>query len=237
MCACRRTRCAVLSCLAFAAILGLGRAAVAGPAPGPFDLLAPSNGATGVSLTPTLDWQDATDAATYTILIDDDADLLSPFVNDATLTVSEYTVGAGVLAAGTTYYWQVTAVNSPQETPATNNPFSFTTLPLPGSFNLLTPSNGATGQSLTPTLDWEDATDAAMSSEYTVGAAVLAEGVTYYWRVTAVNTSGPTPATNNDFGFTTLPLPGSFNLLTPPQTRPPTSPSRRRSTGRTRLVR
>ncbi|MHC5053532.1 MAG: FG-GAP-like repeat-containing protein [Planctomycetota bacterium] len=183
--------------------------------------------ATGVSLTPTLDWQDSTDAATYTLLIDDDSDFLSPFVDDATLTTSDYTVGAGALAAGVTYYWRVTAVNGPQQTPASNNDFSFTTAPLPGTFSLLTPASKSADVSVTPTLDWEDSSDAAtytlvidddpafgsplvnddtlVSSEYTVGAA-LAAGVTYHWQVKAVNATGETSASNNDFSFTTTPV-------------------------------
>jgi len=97
------------------------------PLPGAFSLLTPTNAATGVSTEPTLDWEDSADVATYTILVDDDPAFGSPDVSDSTLVVSQYTVGASVLGAGTMYYWRVTAVNASGQTPATNNDFSFTT--------------------------------------------------------------------------------------------------------------
>ena len=209
------------------------------PPPGAFTLATPTDAATGVSLTATLDWGDSSDAATYTLLIDDDAGFGSPVVSDATLTDSTYTVAGGVLSYNTTYYWSVSAVNVTDTTAASNNDFSFTTVPppAPGAFTLATPADTATGVSLTATLDWGDSSDAdtytllvdndpgfgspevndatLTSSTYTVGAGVLSPGTTYHWRVSSVNVTATTAASNNDFSFETALTPGAFDLLTP----------------------
>ena len=66
-----------------------------------------------------------------------------PVVDDASIALSTYTVGAP-LQVGTQYYWRVTAVNALGNTAATNNDFDFTTMPAPGAFNLLTPADAAT---------------------------------------------------------------------------------------------
>ncbi len=99
--------------------------------PGPFNLLSPSNGATDISVTPVLDWEDSTDVGTYALLVDEDPAFLSPDINENALLTSTYTVGAGVLLPGTDYYWRVTAFNTNGNTPATNNDFSFTTTSAP----------------------------------------------------------------------------------------------------------
>jgi DNA-binding beta-propeller fold protein YncE len=84
----------------------------------------------------------------------------------------------------------------------------------------VSPIQGSSAQPLTPTLQWDAATDAqsytveiatadsfgaadvvsvqssdALSTSYAVPASMLLPGVIYYWRVTAVNASGSTVAT------------------------------------------
>jgi DNA-binding beta-propeller fold protein YncE len=94
------------------------------------------------------------------------------------------------------------------------------TVPMPGAFGLTSPLHGSSAQPLGPTLQWESAENAA---SYTVEVATspafgatdvgsqtvdatttsvtlpdntLTPGVIYYWRVTAVNATGSTVATD-----------------------------------------
>ncbi len=93
-------------------------------------------------------------------------------------------------------------------------------------FDLLSPSNGAVGIGPTPTLKWEDVgsetgylleIDAeatfqtplvyvkALSSNQTsamVPSGILQTGKTYFWRVTATNSTNQLRATNGPFSFT-----------------------------------
>lgn len=107
----------------------------------------------------------------------------------------------------------------------------------PGAFTLLTPTNGAVSVPLLPTLTWtpsvgattytlEAASDAGftnivlsqtgiVATTYTPGAPV-AQGVTVFWRVTAISGGGTTLATGAPFSFTTVTLaPGPFTLTAP----------------------
>lgn len=97
----------------------------------------------------------------------------------------------------------------------------------PSPFDMLTPADGESNVSLTPSLDWERpdfagsfqvtiATDSSMNavvfeqsgipatdSQLDVPAGVLAGGTTYFWIVTAINLNGATTADNGPFTFTT----------------------------------
>ena len=92
--------------------------------------------------------------------------------------------------------------------------------PLSGAFNLSSPSNGATGQSTTPTLSWGSSASAA-SYRYCYSTAntctpnisttarsarlpSLARATTYFWTVVALNSSGAQrAATSGTWRFTT----------------------------------
>lgn len=104
-----------------------------------------------------------------------------------------------------------------------------------GTFALLSPSNGATGQSTSGTLRWQSSVDASAYDVYldqnntpttlissdqtdtTYNYSTLTAGATYYWKVIAKNGSNSTTATGSPWNFSTTAtsLPGSFSLLTP----------------------
>lgn len=184
------------------------------PPPNPPTLQSPSNGATSVSCTPTLDWSDSTGATTYTVQVSVASNFSSTLVNQ-TASSSSYTVPSGVLNGNTTYYWRANATNV-NGTSAWSSVWSFTTgdcgVPaVPDPPSLISPSNGSTDTTCTPTLDWTDSSGAAnytvqvstdngftstivnettTDSNYTIPNGTLASHTTYYWRANASNAAG-----------------------------------------------
>lgn len=97
----------------------------------------------------------------------------------------------------------------------------------PGSFNLTSPTNGATNRPLTGTLHWGTSSNADVYYVYldtedppniVVGTPTgtsfdygtilpLDPNTTYYWDVIAFNSHGNTSSTNGPFHFTTVPPP------------------------------
>ena len=205
--------------------------------PGAFGKSSPSNGATGQPLTPTLSWGASAGVANYDYCYDT--------TNDNTCTGwigagASTSVGLSGLSAGTTYYWQVRAVNGGGTTYADGAAtafWSFTAGALPGALVKLSPSNGATGQSLTPTVSWS-ASAGATSYEYcydttndnacsgwtgtgtntSAGLSGLAPGISYYWQLRAINGAGATYANGAAtafWSFTTIAAPGAFSHISP----------------------
>ena len=135
----------------------------AGNLPAP-TLLAPTNGLTGVALSPAFTWSAVTGNNGYRILIATSPANLP--TNPATSTCSLCTIvdtaqtnsytPPSALAVGT-YFWQVQAIepSSSSGNAAWSNIFSFTTdggtLPAP---TLSSPVPGATALSLPPTFTW-----------------------------------------------------------------------------------
>jgi hypothetical protein len=130
-------------------------------------------------------------------------------------------------SAGTTYYIE-TASHNPGGGNLTLNVYAT----IPDAFNKSSPSNGATGQSSSPTLQWS-ASNNFISYEYCYGASdpcsnwtdngtstsvvlsSLTAGQTYYWNVRAIN-GNATPtyadASQTDWSFTTQGTNDSFGL-------------------------
>lgn len=94
-------------------------------APESFALLAPANGATGVTQGPLfLDWENALGAANYSVIVDDDPAFGSPIVNLGATIATQLNLGLS-FTEGVTYYWRVTANNANGSTPGTPNPSTF----------------------------------------------------------------------------------------------------------------
>jgi uncharacterized repeat protein (TIGR01451 family) len=206
-------------------------------APAAFDKTTPANGATAVSLSPTLTWETSGGADSYEYCLGSSSgacDLL-----DWTNVGEDTSVALSDLDTATTYHWQVRAVNTGGTTYANDNTWwSFTTVPdAPAAFGKTVPANGATAVSLSPTLTWETS-GGADSYEYCLGSSSgacdlldwtnvgedtsvalsdLDTATTYHWQVRAVNTGGTTYANDNTWwSFTTVPdAPAAFDKTTP----------------------
>ncbi len=74
-------------------------------------LVNPSDGTTGVTLTPTFEWLTVDSATSYTVLISTASNFSSTVVNQTGITGTSYTLGSA-LSQNTNYYWRVQAVNS-----------------------------------------------------------------------------------------------------------------------------
>ncbi|WP_439593784.1 discoidin domain-containing protein [Microbacterium sp.] len=95
-------------------------------APGGFTQSSPASGASNVSTTPTLSWTASPGATSYTVVVSTSSSFASPVVNSSGITGTSLAV-TPPLAAGTQYYWRVTAVNGVGSTQAGNAGASFTT--------------------------------------------------------------------------------------------------------------
>ena len=188
---------------------------------------SPSNGATGALLTPNLVWTGGIGATSYDLYFGTASD--PPFVTNTTGT----SYSPSSLSGGTTYYWRVLAKNSAGS--ASSATWSFTTqvvvLP-PGTPSNPSPVNGAAGVSTTPTFSWTGGS-AATSHDVYLGASpnppfvantfgtsynpgILSGGTTFYWRVVAKNSAGP--STSSTWSFTTAGSGGSSGLRFVPVT-------------------
>jgi|GEM_PF-1473085 len=198
-------------------------AVAAGPPDG-FSKASPEDGAEGQGPDPALSWTAAPGASSYEYCVDaTDDDACSGWASAG----ADTGVALSGLAGGTTYFWQVRAVNGWGSTEADGGAWwSFTTGP-PGAFGKVTPPDGAAGQPIDPILSWgaapgaaryeycaDTADDGACAAWVDAGAATeagptaLAYETAYFWQVRAVNAFGATEADGGDWWrFTTKPTP------------------------------
>ncbi len=194
----------------------------------PPTLVSPLNGATGVSCTPKLKWNQVTAAISYDVQVSKQSTFSTKIV-DTTVTTITYTVTT-TLDGSTRHYWRVRAKSLGEE--SAWNSASFTTgtcgdgdggdLTAP---SLISPVNNTTwSQSLYPTFQWQAVTGASSytlqvsksSSDFT-GSNLVKEATVYntyyysdtalsnctsfYWRVRAVD-NGTTGSWSSVWKFT-----------------------------------
>ncbi|MEO8513340.1 MAG: YCF48-related protein [Ignavibacteria bacterium] len=179
-------------------------------------LLTPTNFATGISLTPLLDWIDDISATNYQVQLSQDSTFGTTLFDTTGFALSQVNLHSGLLTNVVTYFWRVRTTN-PIGTGPYSQPFRFTTLlSPPGSPNLVSPPNNSIDISTTPTLDWDSvqysatfkvqlSTDSTFTtaplinaigltfSQYNVPGGVLSNNTVYFWRVNASNTAGTGP--------------------------------------------
>ncbi len=205
-------------------------AAPTSPPPAP-TLYFPRNGATGVSTSPTLQWNAAAGATSYRLQVSTAWDFRTTVVDRSGIASASAPVSG--LAAGSVYYWRVSAANSAGSS-AWSAAWSFTTAGTPpggppGVPALLLPPNGATSVPITPTLKWATSTGATsyrlqIATSSSFGKLVydqsgiptnsmtvhgLSAATLYYWRVSAANSVGAS-AWSSSWSFRT-----KFEALTP----------------------
>lgn len=169
-------------------------------------IASPINNAINQDLNLTFTWTQVSGADGYILEVNSQNDFLgTEYFNSNVGNVASFILDNPIipLEDNTTYYWQLTPVNSVSGNvglPA--GPFSFTTI----QQTLTTPSDGAYSISINPTLTWPAVTGAneyfleidtdsnfGTASSYTEttnskALTGLANNTTYHWRVTARNT-------------------------------------------------
>jgi chitodextrinase len=203
------------------------------PPPDPPTLLLPPDGATDVSIEPTLSWDGTAD--TFTVEVSSLLDFSVVEFSASDITATSIPVPPGALAFETIYYWRVCGTNSGGTGPFSMI-YSFTTemsTEPPPPPALISPPDGAMDVTLEPLLDWSGAGDnfnVEVASDPSFGALVfetttdqtmtpvsagkLEYDTDYFWRVQGVNT----------FGIGSFSAPFLFHTLPVPDTEPPSPP-------------
>ena len=180
----------------------------------------PANGSTSVSLTADLSWSAGSGATSHDVYWG---------TNSASLTFrgnqGGTTYDTGTMANGVTYYWRIDELPGP----ITGDLWSYTTVAVTKAINP-TPSNNATGVSITNDLSWTAGTGATSHDVYfgtnsaslpfcgnqagtTYDTGTMAYNTKYYWRINEL----PGPVTGDLWNFTTAVNPNSaiFNGTAP----------------------
>ena len=209
------------------------------PYPTAPNLVAPTNGAISVSLTPLLDWDTSLASKTYEIQLATDNSFNNLLIDSTNMDSTQILVTAGKLQNNIQYFWRVRGLN-PAGYGAWSTVFNFTTIvALPNAPNLLLPVNNAANVSLNPFFDWDSTSPAIYYrlqvssdstftgtpeinltgltfSSYTLTAPPLQSNTRYYWRVSTTNAAGTGPW-SSVFRFTTIiTIPQAPILVAPP---------------------
>jgi large repetitive protein len=210
----------------------------ANPPPSVPVLVSPVNGSVNVSLTPVLDWNNSVNANFYRVQVSTSSAFTTTVIDVSGLVNTGYVVQPGALNNNIMYYWRVRA-EGPGGTSDWSTAWYFTTIPaLPAAPLLLSPPNGSTNVSTTPTMDWGDVAGATSyrlqisfntnfnalaidqeninASQFVVPAGYLSGNTLYYWRVSASNVGGSGPW-SLVWNFTTgIGAPAAPLLISPP---------------------
>ncbi|MHC4739209.1 MAG: DNRLRE domain-containing protein, partial [Planctomycetota bacterium] len=180
-------------------------------APGQASNPSPADSATGVSTTADLSWIAGSGATSHDVYFG----TTSPGTFQGNQTAT--TFDTGNMNNSTTYYWRIDEINAAGTT--AGSLWSFTTIvAAPGQASSPSPSNSATGVSITADLSWSAGSDATSHDVYfgttspgtsqgnqtatTFDTGTMANDTTYYWRIDEVNAAGTT--TGAVWSFTTI---------------------------------
>ena len=179
-------------------------------APGQASSPSPADSAADVSITADLSWSAGSGATSHDVYFGTSSP--GSFQGNQTAT----TFDTGTMTNNTTYYWRIDEVNAAATT--TGSVWSFTTIvAAPGAASSPSPSNSATGVSITADLSWNAGSGATSHDVYfgttspgtsqgnqtaaTFEPGTMSNDTTYYWRIDEVNAGGTT--TGTVWSFTT----------------------------------
>ena len=173
---------------------------------------SPANGASGVDVNADLGWANGGGATSYDVYFGTDS---TPDGTESKGNQPGASYDPGALAYNTTYYWRIDAVNGGGTT--SGDVWSFTTAsePVnpPTKATSPSPADGAVDQDINVNLSWANGGGATSYNVYFNGQdkgnqqdtifdpGPLDYGMTYQWRIDAVNDAGTT--TGYPWSFTT----------------------------------
>ncbi len=197
------------------------------------NLTAPPNGAINVSITPLLDWDSASLAASYNIQIANDSSFTNIVIDSNGVIPTQLSVPSGTLFNNFLYYWRVRGINLAGYGQWSQTWHFTTIVAIPNPPVLLLPPNNSANVSLNPSFDWDSTSPALYyrlqlsgdsvfnnidvditaitASQLTLTSDTLLNNSRYFWRVNATNFAG-TGNWSNFFRFTT-----EISIPVPPQ--------------------
>jgi len=189
-------------------------------------LITPLDNDVNASVSPTLNWNAVTGATSYRLQLSTASDFAATVSDQSGLTSTSRTVTS--LANGTKYYWRVNASNAAGAGPYSATRSFTTFVSAPSAPVLSSPGTGSSNQPTTVTLAWNASAGATkyrlqvsqsaafastifddstlISTSRQMGS--LSFGTTYYWRVSASNTSGSSSYSATS-SFATIPAPAA----------------------------
>lgn len=187
-----------------------------------FGLLSPGAQALEMSPNSFFAWQEAWEAETYRLEVDDDSDFSSPVISQQTASTSFATPSA-ILQPSTTYWWRVSAENAVGTVLSTPASQSFTTSPAaPLPFVLSGPQTGLPTPTNAPLMTWSPSVNATQyfiqisedpsleivdvalvssTNSVEVPVGLLQPGQLYYWQVTSMNSTAFEESSSDTFTF------------------------------------
>ncbi len=197
------------------------------------NLTAPPNGAINVSITPLLDWDSASLAASYNIQITNDSSFTNIVIDSNGVVPTQLIVPPGTLFNNFLYYWRVRGFNLGGYG-QWSQIWHFTTIvAIPNAPVLLLPPDNSSNVPLNPLFDWDSTSPVSYyrlqlsgdsvfntididitgitASQLTLTTDTLLNNSRYYWHVNATNFAG-TGNWSNFFRFTT-----EISIPVPPQ--------------------
>lgn len=179
---------------------------------------SPTAAALNQATSPTFTWEPAARASNYRLQVSTSPTFLTPVFDDSTINGTSRLVTG--LLRGTQYYWRLRGQNGSGNSPWATRSFTTTTSLLQPPV-LAAPANGSTNRPTDPVLSWNASTGAdtyrvqvsttsafltTVVNDSTISGLSrqvtgLSNGVTYYWRVNAKDSSG-TSAYSTIWSFT-----------------------------------